>query len=182
VPSFNSKELIIVLLLSSLVRYKSYIRLFGGKQMQSTLWLSSTDKYSMCWDSQNCDLHHIRDPRTVANFKLLSHCAQNFSRQIIFDLGAHLKVLFWGPFMLAECQLFINFSTDMKIHFAFDIFSILLFLLLDFTYWILHLSVFVWEVCNRNWCWRGSGTDFIYFLLWHCFTNGHFSWDMNQPL
>lgn len=76
----------------------------------------------MCWDSQNCDVHHIRDPRAVANFKLLSHCAQNFSRQIIFDLGAHLKVLFWVTFALAACQLFINFSTDMKIHFAFDIF------------------------------------------------------------
>lgn len=36
----------------------------------------------------------------------------------------------------------------MKIHFAFEIFSILLFLLLDLTSCILYLSVFVWEVCN----------------------------------
>ncbi len=36
----------------------------------------------------------------------------------------------------------------MKIHLAFEMFPILLFLLLDFTSCILYLSVFVWEVCN----------------------------------
>lgn len=45
------------------------------------------------WDSQNCDKHHIRDPRPVANFKLPFHCAQHFSRQI-FDLEDNLVALF----------------------------------------------------------------------------------------
>ncbi len=91
-------------------------------------------------------MHHIRDPRAVANFKLLFHCAQNFSRQIIFDLGDHLKALL-GYFALAFNYLYL-LSTDIKIHLAFEMFSILLFLLLDFTSCILYLSVFVWEVCN----------------------------------
>lgn len=49
-------------------------------------------------------MHHIQDPRAVANFKLLFHCAQNFSRQIIFDLGDHLKALL-GYFVLAANYL-----------------------------------------------------------------------------
>lgn len=49
----------------------------------------------------------------------------------------------------------------MKIHFAFEIFFILLFLLLDFTSCILYLSVFVWEVCNSvDW-----EVELIYFHL-----------------
>lgn len=38
----------------------------------------------------------------------------------------------------------------MKVYFAFEIFSILLFLLLDFSSRIFYLGVFVWEVCNRD--------------------------------
>lgn len=58
----------------------------------------------------------------------------------------------------------------MKVYFAFEIFSILLFLLLDFASCIFYLGVFVWEVCNRDWQWL------VY--LWT--DAGHFLWDINQ--
>lgn len=102
VLGMNSLQLNLLQLLMYYVYYYYYQALLKKLSIVTTEVLEVKNKVSGCqaqirrfWDSQNCDKHHIRDPRPVANFKLLFHCAQHFSRQI-FLFGKSFEGTFFS--------------------------------------------------------------------------------------